>query len=148
MPRIPSIGCRKFGTAPEPCILVHTLPSYGSRIGLALSESLGRPSEGTTAAHTSILYKPSTTSTWGASDAPRRLHFEFRYHNSERRTPDLHDADRIAHPQVSAPERTSVTATGIQVAGRVTLRHLASIRGQDRRVGCWLECAVASCWLF
>lgn len=60
--------------------------------------------------------------------------FDFKCHNSVRRTPGLHDADRIAHPQVSAPERTSVTAAGIQVAGRVTLRHVASIRGQDRRV--------------
>lgn len=72
----------------------------------------------------------------GASDALRRLQSTSKSHSSVRRTPDLHDADRIAHPQVSAPERTSVTAAGIQVAGRVTLRHVASIRGQDGRVCC------------
>lgn len=49
-PRIPRIALAAGSSAPHhcryTCILVHASPSYGSRIGLALSESLGKPSEG------------------------------------------------------------------------------------------------------
>ncbi|KAL7927528.1 hypothetical protein ACQKWADRAFT_6650 [Trichoderma austrokoningii] len=86
-----------------------------------------------------MVDEPGSTSPWVCLGRAATPAFELRRYStySIPRTPDLQDADRIAQPQVSAPEGTSVTAAGIQVAGRVSLRHVANIRGHDRRVSRW-----------